>query len=181
MGKLGALWCSLLLLPLLSCTPPSFDNRLNSCRVERIYDGDTMTLNCNGEKTKVRFHCIDTPEMGQVSWGKKSRDHLRDISPDRVDVIHLGTDRYGRVIGNVLDKAGDSLNLRMVREGYAAVYPQYCEEKEFFAAQGSARSQNLGIWKESGLHQQPWLWRKAQREEPSWIETLWAWARGALF
>ncbi|QEP43387.1 hypothetical protein D5085_09790 [Ectothiorhodospiraceae bacterium BW-2] len=93
-----------------------------SCRVKSVYDGDTATLSCNGETIKTRFYCIDTPEMGQKPWGEQSRDHLRGIIGTEVTFKRHDTDRYGRVVAEVFDATGQSVNLAMVRAGMAAVY-----------------------------------------------------------
>jgi len=44
----------------------------------------------------------------------------------------------------------------MVRDGWAAVYPQYCDERAYFEAEATARARALGIWASDGLHQRPW-------------------------
>ena len=46
------------------------------CTLVSVVDGDTLSLTCNGQPTRVRLHCIDAPEMGQGAWGRASRDHL---------------------------------------------------------------------------------------------------------
>lgn len=133
------------------------DDRL-SCRVESIYDGDTMTVRCAGREEKVRLYCIDTPEMGQRPWGRQSRDYLRSITPSQVEVVTHDRDRYGRLVGEVLSE-GRSLNLAMVEAGQAAVYNRYCSEDRYQEAERQAKSTGLGVWAEPGLHQRPWDWR----------------------
>lgn len=44
------------------------------CRVLRVSDGDTITVNCSGQQDRVRLYCIDAPEMKQSPWGQRSRD-----------------------------------------------------------------------------------------------------------
>ncbi|MDR5875126.1 thermonuclease family protein [Vreelandella gomseomensis] len=129
-----------------------------SCRVQSIYDGDTMTVRCAGQEEKVRLYCIDTPEMGQQPWGRQSRDYLRRITPNQVEIVTHDRDRYGRLVGEVLS-GGRSLNLAMVEAGQAAVYNRYCSEDRYSAAERQAKSTELGIWAEPGLHQRPWDWR----------------------
>lgn len=129
-----------------------------SCRVESIYDGDTMTVRCAGRKEKVRLYCIDTPEMGQQPWGRRSRDHLRRITPERVEIVAHDRDRYGRLVGEVMAD-GRSLNLAMVEAGQAAVYDRYCSDGRYPQAERQARQAGLGVWVEPGLQQRPWEWR----------------------
>ncbi|RKZ75025.1 MAG: hypothetical protein DRR19_29630 [Candidatus Parabeggiatoa sp. nov. 1] len=134
------------------------------CEVLKIYDGDSMTLQCSGEteKTKVRMHCIDTPEMRQKPWSIQARDYLRSIAGNTVILVELDKDRYGRIVGEVY--SGDvNLNLAQVKAGKAAVYDAYCENPEYKAAEKEAIDAKLGIWSEPGLHQTPWEWRKQKR------------------
>jgi len=129
------------------------------CAVLSIYDGDTMTVRCDGEKIKVRLYCIDAPEMAQKPWGKMSRDHLRKTVERRVDIKIIDHDRYRRAVAEV--SAGTvNLNLRQVNKGWAAVYDRYCKSIEYKQAERAAASSGLGIWGDRGLQQTPWIWRK---------------------
>ena len=144
-----------LLLPWL----PSCDTAVRShCTVNSIYDGDTMRLTCDAQRIKVRLYCIDAPETSQRPWGREARNHLREITPAQVVLIARTKDRYGRTVGEVLtaDKGGDNLNLAMVRSGNAAVYPQYCDDRQYFQAEREARQAGRGIWNTPGAHQTPW-------------------------
>ncbi len=138
-----------------------FPTSPSTCEVLKIYDGDTMTLQCGGqsEKTKVRLYCIDTPEMKQKPWGIQARDHLRAITGKTVNLVEINKDRYGRTVGEVY--SGEiNLNLAQVESGKAAVYETYCKKPEYKAAETPAKEAKLGIWSEPGLHQTPWEWRK---------------------
>lgn len=148
--------------PSPSSTPSSGSQ--DACQVVKIYDGDTMTLQCPGynDQTKVRMYCIDTPEIAQKPWGYTARDHLRKIATDHVRVEQHDKDRYGRVVGEVF--AGNvNLNLEQVRMGHAAVYEAYCKSVLYQQAQTEARQAKRGIWAEPGLHQTPWEYRASKR------------------
>lgn len=133
-----------------------------NCQVLSIYDGDTMTVHCQGEKIKVRLYCIDAPEMRQEPWGMEARDTLQDLVGLTVNVRGRDRDRYGRIVGGVWS-AGMNLNLEMVRLGRAAVYPRYCRDRSYYKAGRIAMDSRIGIWSVSGLHQSPWIWRKQQK------------------
>lgn len=131
-----------------------------TCQVRRIYDGDTMTLNCNGRKVKARLYCIDAPEMNQHPWGRKSRDALRMMTPRTVKLRKISQDKYGRIVGEVfMSGAAESLNLQMVRQGQAAVYQKYCNSFGYSKAEQNAQNSKKGIWRQAGLHQKPWISR----------------------
>ena len=135
----------------------------DTCKVRDCHDGDTCTLICNGEKTKVRLHCIDAPEMQQGRWGRESRDVLRNRLPEwsTVELQRIDMDKYGRVVG-VLVQNQVNINLQMVHSGWAATYPKYCQEQVYYQAQQDAEENRRGIWRSDGLQQRPWEWRKLQ-------------------
>ncbi len=141
---------------------PAWLKGMKPCSVVKIYDGDTMTLRCP-EKIKVRMHCIDTPEMQQTPWGKQARDHLRAKSPTNVYLDAKTQDKYGRTVGEVYTRQGISLNLYQVQTGVANVYARYCQDQRFFVAAETAKTQGMGIWAVSGLHQTPWVYRYKNR------------------
>ena len=132
------------------------------CLVKRVYDGDTMTLNCNSGEIKIRMYCIDAPEMQQEPWGRIARDHLRSLTGFSVRYKQLDKDNYGRIVSELWN--GElNLNLQQVRDGKAAVYAQYCENSAYPEAEHLAKKENLGIWSTPGMHQTPWDWRKINK------------------
>jgi endonuclease YncB( thermonuclease family) len=137
------------------------DGQTINCKVNSVYDGDTLRATCAGNKIKVRLNCIDTPEMKQEPWGRISRDYLRSITPQNIQVASHGKDRYGRIIGDVIAD-GQNLNLQMVSSGHAAVYTRYCKDQQFYDAEEQARAAGEGIWQKPGLQQTPWEWRHSQ-------------------
>lgn len=135
----------------------------SACQVNSVYDADTLRATCGTEKVKIRFYCIDAPEMGQRPWGQESRDYLRRIIPQQVSIREHDRDRYGRIVGEVFGHAGQSLNLALVEAGQAAVYPRYCRELRYFEAQERAKAARRGIWEQDGEQQTPWTWRQGRR------------------
>jgi endonuclease YncB( thermonuclease family) len=136
------------------------------CAVNRVVDGDTLALVCNGKRLKVRLHCIDAPEMGQGPWGRAARAHLADMTPGTVILVPKRTergyrDRFGRIVGEVLTPDGDRRNLGMAQvvAGQAAVYPRYCGDDRYFWVQSVAKQAGAGIWRSPGEQQTPWTWR----------------------
>ncbi len=101
--------------------------------------------------------------MGQGRWGRESRDVLRNRLPKgaTVELQRIDTDKYGRVVGVLLENQVN-INLQMVYSGWAATYPEHCKELDYYQAQQDAKHGRRGIWRTNGLHQRPWVWRKAQ-------------------
>lgn len=85
--RLSLFWLASIIGLVLPWLPSCETTASRTCTVNSIYDGDTMRLTCGGERLKVRLYCIDAPEMGQKPWGKQSRDYLRSITPDQVDLV----------------------------------------------------------------------------------------------
>ncbi len=152
------------MLPWLSsCEVPVMpgSEAARACMVNSIHDGDSLRVTCDGEHLKVRLYCIDAPELAQRPWGRESRDHLRRITPTQVLLVPKDKDRYGRTVGEVLTADGTraSINLRMVADGRAAVYPKYCNERRFDRAEQRAREERAGVWAKAGAQQEPWAHR----------------------
>ncbi len=146
--------------------PLAMDGLPMPCTLVSVVDGDTLSLTCNGQPTRVRLHCIDAPEMGQGAWGRASRDHLAAAIPRTLVVVPVPTawgfrDRFGRIVGEVLvpDETRRNLGLAQVAAGQAVVYPKYCREERYFWVEAVARSAGSGVWREVGRHQTPWRWR----------------------
>lgn len=125
-------------------------------QVADVLDGDTLVLS-TGERLRLRG--IDSPEIrrrdkpGQY-FGTESRKILtalvrgRDIYLDRQE---LGADRYGRLVGVARLGDGRLINLVMIEEGAAFVYPHSSDKdkdlaKRLVAAQVTAMRRGQGFW-----------------------------------
>lgn len=129
--------------------------------VESVYDGDTAWLACTGQREKIRLHCIDAPEMQQAPWGKMSRDYLRSIIGQQVQLERIDTDRYGRTVGRLIDKNNNDLNLSMIQTGHAVIYQKYCPRTEstYYIAEKKAKLKQLTVWSVAGYQSAPWQFR----------------------
>jgi endonuclease YncB( thermonuclease family) len=159
--RLSLFWLASIIGLVLPWLPSCETTASRTCTVNSIYDGDTMRLTCGGERLKVRLYCIDAPEMGQKPWGKQSRDYLRSITPDQVDLVVRSKDRYGRIVGEVYSPASvqKNLNLAIVNSGMSAVYPRYCNDQQYHRTEQQAKLTKLGVWQKPGLQQTPWQFR----------------------
>ncbi len=136
--------------------------------VVRVADGDTLTVaSRDGAKIKVRLYGIDAPEVrhketpGQP-FGNEARKALKALTLGRkvrVDVLEVDT--HGRYIGLVND-GGASINLAMVRQGWAWAYRRYLSTpyaSGFIEAEKAARKQRLGLWQHANP-MPPWEFRR---------------------
>lgn len=126
-----------------------------------VYDGDTVLMNMNGEKRKIRLYGIDAPELSQ-EFGDKSRALLsRLIEKQRITVNVMGEDRYGRAIG-VIYIGGLDINAVMLKNGAAWHYKDYDKSVEYAELESLARKERLGLWATRSI-MAPWEYRKQNK------------------
>ena len=108
---------------------------VNSGRVIKVYDGDTITIasklpglkNSPIYKFSVRLNGIDTPEIRGKNEDEKEIAHkARDALSERIigkDVFlkNVQTEKYGRLLCDVY-LGNENLNQWMIDERYALVY-----------------------------------------------------------
>ncbi|MGL5356698.1 MAG: thermonuclease family protein [Cetobacterium sp.] len=135
-----------------------------SGKVIKVADGDTITVLKDGEKVRIRFYGVDAPEKKQ-EYGIKSLDVLKKmIDGETVEVNVKDKDQYGRVVGEVFYN-GKNLNLYMLETGNAWWYRQYSKgASDYEAAQNSAKSKGLGLWKDSNPTP-PWEFRRNNKNK----------------
>lgn len=115
-------------------------------RVLTVADGDTMTLEVDGERVKIRLQGIDCPEREQP-FGKEAGDFVRAKTNGReVEIRSLGKDQYDRVLGEAFVE-GENLNLELIRQGLAWWYERHARNRtDYRDAQSEARREKRGIW-----------------------------------
>lgn len=101
-------------------------NPLKVAEVISIGDGDTVKLRVDSKTVTTRLGCIDAPEIAKKLWGERAKYKLGQFLPvgQVVTVREIDTDRYRRSVAEIY-KNQQSINLQMVREGYAVIYTQY--------------------------------------------------------
>jgi len=143
-------------------------------KVEYVIDGDTFIAFVNDKKERIRMKCIDAPEIKQTSIsfdgtkkeiGVEARKYLGRIL-SKSDVIKLkcsdGRDKYGRLTCDISNDKGDSINLQMIKDGYAYVMPSQCFSRvdgvRYLGYQHLARFSQIGLWR-YGVWDESWRWR----------------------
>jgi micrococcal nuclease len=144
-----------------SATHPS-TGVLQTARVVRVVDGDTLVVEIEGREERLRYIGIDTPETVKENspvecFGKEaSAENKRLVEGQNVEFERdvSERDRYDRLLRYVYvtDPAtGERLfvNYELVARGFANARtfpPDVRHEAEFRAAEREAREAGRGLW-----------------------------------
>ncbi len=152
-----------LLALLLLSVPLSSQTDTFTGKVVGVSDGDTISVMREGRAVKVRLHGIDCPEKKQP-FGTKAKWVTSDLAFGKeVEVRIKDTDRYGRIVGEVILPDGVSLNKDLVHAGLAWWYRKYApNDRTLKALEAGARDEKKGLWADSNPIP-PWEWRKRER------------------
>jgi endonuclease YncB( thermonuclease family) len=95
-------------------------SNLQEARVEEVIDGDTIDVNVNGRRIRVRYYGIDTPERGDRCY-REAVDRNEQLVGDRVLLLPdaRDTDSGGRSLRYVFRSDGVSIDATLVAEGFA--------------------------------------------------------------
>ncbi|MEC4984456.1 MAG: thermonuclease family protein, partial [Oscillatoria sp. PMC 1076.18] len=158
---------------------------VDSYQVKRVADGDTLTaVDSSGNEIKVRFACIDAPEIphttaekksrkyvdkSQFSWGQLAKEKVESLVAEGGEQVILtitDTDQYGRKVSEVRLPDGTFIQEVLVREGLAEVYRDYlsdCPSSEIVeAAEVTAKESQKGLWSDS-RYVSPWEFRRLNK------------------
>jgi endonuclease YncB( thermonuclease family) len=128
-----------------------------------VIDGDTIVV--AGER--IRLEGIDAPELHQdctaygQRWacGRTSAEWLRErLQGRQFECVGHARDRYSRLLA-VCFVGGESINERIVREGWALNYRKY--STAYLRAEAEAKRAGAGMWR--GEFEPPWEWRAERR------------------
>lgn len=130
-------------------------------------DGDDVTVSRGSQRMSIRLACIDAPEREQKPWGKQSADRFKQLLPpgQTVRLRVVNTDTSGRTVAEVY-RGNQSVNLQMVQEGQAVVYPQHLNncaatKDQYLQAEATAKQQRKGFWNQA-KPVMPWDFRRSQ-------------------
>jgi micrococcal nuclease len=124
-----------------------------------VVDGDTIDVNIDGHRERVRLIGIDTPETKKPNtpvqcYGpeatKFTKSLLAEDAPLHLERDVVARDDYGRMLAYVyLADDGTFVNMAIVRQGLARVLtirPNAAHADEFVAAAKAAEAANIGLW-----------------------------------
>lgn len=127
--------------------------------VTRVVDGDTIWIDLDGRRTKVRLTGLDTPEVKDPRkpvqcFGVAASEQAALVLSGRqvfleTDASQAKSDRYGRDLAYVWTTDGHLFNFDMIAGGFAHEYTYdapYRYQAEFRAAEADARQHQRGLW-----------------------------------
>ncbi len=144
----------------------------NNYAVKRVSDGDTLVASDSaGKEIKVRFACVDAPEVAhtnaeknskasalknQFKWGNQAQQRTEQLVKQgggRVVLTVTDTDRYGRQVSEIRLPNGTFVQEVLTREGLAMVYRPYlknCPSASVLEqAEAEAKKNRRGVWGDS--------------------------------
>jgi len=166
--RLAILAVIILLLPGLLAVPATASE---TGVVEEVVDGDTLRVRTAGsvEAVTVRLIGIDAPERSHPSLGKEffadeAASHLAFLCRGKTVLMEKDaeeTDKYDRFLRYVFLPPPDGrlLNEEMLRAGMARAYTRFpiSRKEAFLAAEGRARREGKGLWRDGGMAEARWL------------------------
>ena len=127
--------------------------------VTKFVDGDTIHVDANGQRLKIRMIGLDTPETVDPRkpvqcFGREASAQAKTILGGQsvyleTDPSQDSVDRYGRTLAYVWTESGRLFNLDMIADDYAFEYTYdlpYRYRADFKAAENDARTQERGLW-----------------------------------
>lgn len=129
-------------------------------KVQRVIDGDTISVSINGKNETLRLIGMDTPETVDPRkpvqcFGREASTKAKEILTGKMvrlesDSTQSNRDKYQRLLRYVFLEDGTFFNKLMIGDGYAHEYTYqsnpYKYQAEFIKAEKQARENNRGLW-----------------------------------
>ena len=124
-----------------------------------VVDGDTIDVDINGHRERVRLIGIDTPETKKPNtpvqcYGPEATKLTKSLLPPDTP-LHLerdvvARDVFGRLLAYVyIAGDGEFVNMTIISKGFArplTIPPNSAHANEFIGAAQRAQADNIGLW-----------------------------------
>ena len=124
--------------------------RLEQATVVRVIDGDTIVVQITDREEHVRYYGIDTPERGDACFSEATARNAELIGPSVLLLADARDhDRYDRLLRYVFDAQGNSVDARLIAEGYAHAWrADGAYRDQLVALEEQTDAANIGcLWK----------------------------------
>ena len=158
-GALAALIIALGTASLAQAYPTKPQGIQGPFTVVKVVDGDTIHVNANGQRLKIRMIGLDTPETVDPRkpvqcFGREASAQAKTILGGQLVYLEIDPsqdtiDRHGRTLAYVWTSSGRLFNLDMIADGYAYEYTYdlpYRYQADFKAAEADASANDRGLW-----------------------------------
>lgn len=129
--------------------------------VTKVVDGDTIEVDIEGKKEKIRIIGINSPETVDPRrkvecFGKEASGKAKELLSGQSvrlesDPSQAERDKYDRLLRYVFLSNGMDFGKIMILQGYAYEYTYdlpYKYQKEYKEAQQQAQTSNIGLWRD---------------------------------
>ena len=130
-------------------------DRTQIARVVGVADGDTIRVEVDGTTERLRIIGIDAPELRQGEcYAQAAASRMQSLVQSRdvqivADPTQANRDRYDRILRHVFTLDGVNVAETLIAEGLGVEYTYaraYAGQDVYWAAEESAREQQLGLW-----------------------------------
>jgi micrococcal nuclease len=147
---------AMLLAGSAAAAPPEKPMPVLVAKVTKVNDGDSIQVELDSGKARVRLGSIDTPEFDQP-YGSQASAALKAMLPLGATVeLEVETqDSFNRIVAIVwLVTNGNRTNLNeaMLREGHAWAYRRYMKDPKYCDIEQEARARKAGLWAQPVSH-----------------------------
>ncbi|WP_115461338.1 thermonuclease family protein [Winogradskyella aurantiaca] len=151
-----------LIVLLIVSTLFSYSQSFNA-KVIGITDGDTVkVLKLDSTTVKIRLVNIDCPERKQA-FSTKAKQFTSDaVFSKNVRIEVIKTDRYGRLVANIIYDQDLNLSKELLKAGLAWHYQKYSNDASLQQLEDEARAQKIGLWSDPHAIA-PWQYRSNKK------------------
>lgn len=118
-----------------------------------IIDGDTIDVELDGERTRIRVIGLDAPERDECGY-QEAASAMQSLAQSRevrieADPTQLDVDAYGRLLRHVFTLDGANVAEAIIALGFAVEYTYdkpYAYVDDHLTAQNRAQEDALGLW-----------------------------------
>jgi len=152
-----------------------------SAPIGTVLNGDTFTVLVDGKELPIRLYGVDAPEYDEKAsaslnqpFGKEAREYVIAKTKDKtVQVDAYGPNAEGQIVA-LVSVDGESLNAALLRNGYAWIWREVCDEpfcgssgedgwRKLLDGPTGAVSRRVGLWSKIGSGEvpiEPQYWRQ---------------------
>jgi endonuclease YncB( thermonuclease family) len=134
-------------------------------KVVDVPDARTVIVDHDGKEVAVHMYALRVPEKGE-QFAREAYAFAFELLMDRVVEVETQSSSGNRALIYVQDQA-ESVNEKMLREGWAWLQEAYCEKAvlcgRLNAVQAEAERAKRGMWTKIPEDIPPWRWLKENR------------------